>query len=121
MALIYRNINNGDQLPLHRMTLKTIAAHQLEDKHPAPHINTTVFNVLRALIQVLVEDLHYLTGEHSRLLEYLIDKNDVSVGAAFEVYLQTEDIEDLTHSLLTILKAKHFPMVPNESLVEASH
>jgi hypothetical protein len=114
-------MNDGDRMPLHRNTLKMIAGHQLEDRHPTPHVSTTVFNVLRAVISVLHQDMCYITSDQEKLLEYLIDKNDVSVGAAFEVYLQTHDLEDLVHSLISILKVKHFPNAEDANLVRLIH
>ena len=121
LALVYKNINDGDRLPLHRSMLKSIAAHQLEDKHPVPHVSTTVFNVLRAAVQVLSEEMGYITAQQLKLIEYLIDRNDVSLGAAFEVYLQTEDLEDLVHSLLCIIKVKHYPQADNKTMVDSDN
>lgn len=67
-------------------------------------VNTT-FNVLRAIVKVLLNELAYLTESQASEIDSLIDKCDVAVGAAFEVYLQNTDLEDLTHSLLSILKS----------------
>lgn len=46
----------------------------------------------------------YLTKEEATQIDYLIECKDVAIGAAYEVYLENMDIEDLTHSLLVILK-----------------
>lgn len=118
LVLIYRSMNDGARLSEYKSTLKTIAGHQLEDRHPSPHVSTTVFNVLRAASEVLCEDMGYITPDQFKLIDYLIDKNDVSIGAAFEVYLQNQDLEDLVHSLLTILKVKHFSHLNDDSMVD---
>lgn len=64
---------------------------------------STAFNCLRAMLTVLTKDLLYITEEQSRLVEQLIDFKDVYVGAVYEVFLENEDLEDLTHSLLSLL------------------
>lgn len=68
---------------------------------------STAFNSLRAMLTVLSKDLSYITDEQSRLIERLIDHKDVYVGAVYEVFLENEDLEDLTHSLLTLLHKSH--------------
>ncbi len=76
----------------------------MDDEAHASTNQATAFNNMRALIQFLHLDLGYLSEDQLKYAEYLIDRNNVAMGAIFEVYSVTEDIEDLTHSIIVTLK-----------------
>lgn len=107
LELIYKNIEDGNSLAQHCRELSEIARKSLAYDTSAPKSVNTTFNVLRSIVRVLHKQLGYLNEPQAKEIERLIGKSDVAVGAAFEVYLQNTDLEDLTHSLLTILKASY--------------
>ena len=77
--------------------------NQVDSDDHSSQMLSTAFNCLRAVLAVLTKDLVYLTEEQARLVDQLIDNQDVYVGAVYEVFLENEDLEDLTHSLLSLL------------------
>ena len=77
---------------------------KIEDDSNPNNKPTTVFNNMRAFLRYLEHDLKYLTTEQVEQVEYLIDRNDVNMGAVLEVYSLTEDVEDFTHSVIIALR-----------------
>lgn len=97
-------MDDGDSGAAHRRQLQQIAGEQLGRDGTASQVAGTTLHTLRAIVRVLHSQMGYLSQDNAQTIERLVDKNDVSVGAAYEVYLLTDDLEDLTHSLLTVVK-----------------
>lgn len=68
------------------------------------NFKATVFNTFRAIMRMVCEDLSYITREQLQHLEQLADENDANIGAIYESYLHTEDLEDLINSCLLLLR-----------------
>lgn len=89
----------------------------VESEDLNPHITTTAFNCLRALLVVLEKDIECIDSDQYKLIEMMIDNNNVYIGAIYEVFLENENIEDLTHSLLVFLKKELHNEKVEEKLV----
>lgn|SRR3990167_7674577 len=104
MTLIFRYLNEPSYGAMKRDFL-AIKKHESEIvKKNHTNVKVTAFNTFRALMKMVSEDLSYITKEQLQHLEDLADQGDASIGAIYESYLHTEDLEDLVHSCLLLLR-----------------
>lgn len=68
------------------------------------NFKATLFNTFKAIMRMVCEDLSYITHDQLQHLEQLADQNDANIGAIYESYLHSDDLEDLINSCLLLLR-----------------
>ena len=81
------------------------AADALFQKAPAPADDDVAVVEITKLVECLVKDSKLRDLEHDRLRE-LVDTRDPRLLAAFDVYQDTQDVDDLVDTLLRLAKPR---------------